>query len=81
MRFASCIFPDSRSFIENLINLKELLRKLGFIYGKISVKDGRLSISGLGNIRLFAEKSELRLKKEKIFSLLQNKPRYHYLSQ
>ena len=52
---------------ENLINLKELLRKLGFIYGKISVKDGRL----------FAEKPELRLKKEKIFSLLQDRPRYY----
>ncbi len=62
---------------KNLINFKELLKKLGFIYGRISVKDGILLISGLGNIRLFAEKAELRLKKEKVLSLLQNRPRYH----
>lgn len=62
---------------ENLINLKRVFKKLGFIYGKILVKNGKLLMYGLGNIRLLIEKVGLRLKKEKVNFLLQNRPRYH----
>jgi len=62
---------------ENLIPLKNLLRRSGFIYGSISVRKGRLIISGLGNIRMFIERAELLIKKEKVKSLLENRPRRH----
>jgi DNA-binding transcriptional regulator YiaG len=62
---------------ENLIQIKNLLRELGFIYGNISVRKGRLLISGLGNIRMLIEKAEPRIKKEKVQSLLKNRPRRH----
>lgn len=60
---------------ENLIKFKKLLRRLGFIYGRISVKNGRLTMFGIGNIRLLLEKSELHLKKKKILAIIQNRPR------
>jgi len=62
---------------ENLIRFKRLLKKLGFIYGRISVKNGRLTMFGIGNIRLLLEKAELHLKKKKVQSVFQNRPRRH----
>ena len=62
---------------ENLAKLKDLLQELGFIYGAVSIGKETLLISGFGNIRLFGEETELHLKKEKVRSLLINRPRYH----
>lgn len=71
-----CVVIGSK-YDKNLVELKQILQKLGFIFGKISVKNGILRICGMGNIRLFIEKTEIRLKKREVQFILENRPRRH----
>ena len=63
---------------ENLEQVQQLLKKLGFVFGKICIKKRSnccyLNIYGLGNIKLFLEKIDLKLKKEKLIQAIKEKP-------